>query len=229
LTIVTQVDLLQHRRTKIVATVGPASSDKEVLRSLINAGVNVFRLNMSHGDHDSHRDVYEKIRSLSSELKTPIAILADLCGPKIRTGKFKNGEITLVNNNKIIVTTRDVPGEDGLIPSQYRELANDVKQGDRILLNDGNMELEVNGISDSEIECCVIHGGILKNNKGINLPGVDVSAPSLTEKDIEDANFALDLGVDFLALSFVRRASDINDLKAMIVKNNASTQIVAKI
>lgn len=227
--IVTQVELLKYRRTKIVATVGPASTDAEVLNRLIQAGVNLFRLNMSHGDHASHRAMYEKIRGLGSELNVSVAILADLCGPKIRTGKFNTGAITLVQNKNIVVTTRDVQGEEGLIPSQYQELANDVKQGDRILLNDGNMELQVNEVKNSEIDCTVIHGGVLKDHKGINLPGVNVSAPSLTEKDISDANFALDLGVDFLALSFVRRAADINDLKALIDKKKAATQIIAKI
>ena len=133
--IVTQVNLLKHRRTKIVATVGPASSDREVLQALINAGVNIFRLNMSHGDHEGHRDVYTKIRLLSDEMDIPVAILADLCGPKIRTGKFQEGNIKLVDGETVTVTTREVMGEAGLIPSQYSELAGDVKQGNRILLS----------------------------------------------------------------------------------------------
>ena len=227
--IVTQVKLLKNRRTKIIATVGPASDKVEVITELIKAGVNIFRLNMSHGDHDFHHGVYQTIRSTSEKLVMPVAILADLCGPKIRTGKFEKGEILLRNGETVTVTTRDIPGQEGLIPSQYGALAGDVKPGNRILLNDGTMELRVENIADSEIRCTVIHGGTLKNHKGINLPGVEVSAPSMTEKDKKDAYFAIDLGVDFLALSFVRRAADIEDLKALINEKNARTAIIAKI
>jgi len=227
--IVTQIDLLKKRRTKIVATLGPASSDLSVIKSLINAGVNVFRLNMSHGDHESHRKAYDHIRTLSTELNLPIGILADLCGPKIRAGKFKEGKILLEPEEKVTVTTRDVEGNKELIPSQYTELANDVVPGNRILLNDGLIELKVVSIEKTEIECDVVYGGVLTNHKGINLPGVNVSAPSLTEKDITDAEFALELGVDFIALSFVRRASDILDLKKIVEKTESNASIVAKI
>lgn len=227
MSIVTQVSLLKNRRTKIVATLGPASADK--IRELILAGVNVFRLNMSHGDHVSHAAAYHSIRAVSSELGLPVAILADLCGPKIRTGKFLNGEILLQNGSRVTVTTRDVIGDDSLIPSQYSALASDVDPGNRILLNDGLLELRVLTVEDSEIHCEVIHGGTLKDNKGINLPGVNVSAPSLTAKDRKDAIFALELGVDFLALSFVRRADDIHELRAIIDEAGCNTAIVAKI
>ncbi|MEX2354079.1 MAG: pyruvate kinase [Gammaproteobacteria bacterium] len=227
--IVTQIDLLKKRRTKIVATLGPASATPEMIKQLILAGANVFRLNMSHGDHDSHRKTYAHIRALSEEMKLPIGILADLCGPKIRTGKFRDGEILLTSGTEVTVTTRDVEGEPGLIPSQYTALNTDVTPGNRILLNDGLMELRVISIKATEILCQVIHGGILKNHKGINLPGVNVSAPSLTEKDRKDAAFALELGVDFLALSFVRRAADIGDLRKIIHDSGNSTSIIAKI
>lgn len=227
--IVTHVDLLKERRTKIVATIGPASQSPENIKKLIQAGVNVFRLNMSHGDHDFHRTVFQQIRLIATELGKPTAILADLCGPKIRTGRFKDGKIVLKKNAKVTVTTRDIVGEAGLIPSQYKALAEDVNPHDRILLNDGNMELKVDAIAGTEISCTVIHGGVLTDNKGINLPGVQISAPSLTEKDRLDALFALELGVDFLALSFVRRAADIEALQQLIKQNQASTLIVAKI
>ena len=229
MSIVTQVNLLKKRRTKIVATLGPASCTANIIQQLIKAGVNVFRLNMSHGDHTFHRSTYELIRAAATELDVPIAILADLCGPKIRAGKFKNGHITLTAEEKVIVTVRDIPGEPGLIPSQYRELAGDVIAGNRILLNDGTLELKVDSVDKTEIHCTVIHGGILKDHKGINLPGVKVSAPSLTEKDKKDARFAIDLGVDFLALSFVRTATDIIDLKELINESGKDTAIVAKI
>ena len=209
MSIITDIHLLKNRRTKIVATIGPASKEPETIRQLIIAGVNVFRLNMSHGDHEFHRTAFEHIRSISSELDKPIAILADLCGPKIRTGKFHGGQINLEKDTHVTVTTRDVTGEPGLIPSQYRELADDVVSGDRILLNDGNLEFRVESVTGTEIACKVVYGGILKDHKGINLPGVNVSAPSLTDKDRVDAEFALGLGVDFLALSFVFK-NDIN-------------------
>ena len=158
-----------------------------------------------------------------------MAILADLCGPKIRTGNFKNDQILLENGTEITVTTRDVEGTTDLIPSQYAALSTDVKAGNRILLNDGLLELKVKSVNDSEIVCEVIHGGVLKNKKGINLPGVNVSAPSLTEKDKIDAQFAMELGVDFLALSFVRCATDITDLRNIINEFGSHASIVAKI
>ena len=141
--------------------------------------------------------------------------MADLCGPKIRAGKFKGDGIDLNENQQVIVTTRDVIGKPGLIPSQYADLDSDAEAGDRILLADGNLELEVDTVDNTEIQCTVIYGGRLGNHKGINLPEVKVSPPSLTEKDKQDAQLALDLGVDFLALSFVRSAEDINDLRAL--------------
>tara|TARA_R110002072_G_scaffold6364_4_gene37516 strand:+ start:3558 stop:5015 length:1458 start_codon:yes stop_codon:yes gene_type:complete len=229
MSIITQINLLKKRRTKIIATLGPASSEPEQIRKLINAGVNVFRQNMSHGDHSYHKETYVRIREIAIELDQPVGILADLCGPKIRTGKFKKGSIELKNNESVIVTTRDVEGKPGLIPSQYSSLANDVEPEDRILLADGTLELEVDSIEGTEISCTVIYGGTLGNHKGINLPGVKVSAPSLTEKDKADAKLALELGVDFLALSFVRSAEDIFDLKELIQSHNSSARIIAKI
>lgn len=225
----TKVNLLKRRRTKIVATLGPASSSPDMIRQLIEAGVNVFRLNMSHGDHDFHRECFNNIRQVAGELDKPIGILVDLCGPKIRTGKFRNGGIDLPGNSKVTVTTRDILGEEGIIPSQYKALADDVKARDRILLNDGALELVVNSVSGTEIDCTVIHGGFLKNHKGINLPGVAVSAASLTEKDRVDAGFALELGADFLALSFVRNAEDVSELKDIVNKSGKDVAIIAKI
>lgn len=227
--IVTDIKLLKNRRTKILATLGPASDSADVIRQLIEAGANVFRLNMSHGEHAAHANTYKLVRDIADDLGKSIAILADLCGPKIRTGRFKDGQITLINGEPVTVTTRYVEGEPDLIPSQYEALADDVTPGARILLNDGNLELKVESIEGTEISCTVVYGGVLKNNKGINLPGVNVSAPSLTEKDRDDAQFALGLGVDFLALSFVRCAADINDLKLIVSEAGASTNIIAKI
>lgn len=220
---------LSSRKTKIIATLGPSSNSKEVIENLIRAGVNVFRLNMSHGEHESHRKLYQIIRETAAALNQHTAIFADLCGPKIRTGKFKNGSIIIKDGDQVVVTTRDVLGENKLIPCQYAALADDVTVGDRILLDDGKFELKVTGKNDQDISCLVIHGGELKNNKGINLPGVTVSCASLTDKDRADALFALDLGVDYLALSFVRKAEDINDLRQLIVSSGYDTHIIAKI
>jgi pyruvate kinase len=220
---------LTSRKTKIIATLGPASDTPEIIYNLIKAGVNVFRLNMSHGEHESHRNLYELIRELAKDLGQHIAIFADLCGPKIRTGKFKDGSIFIKSGDRVVVTTRDIVGEENLIPCQYAALANDVKTGDRILLDDGKFELKVIEKNGQDIVCDVIYGGELKNNKGINLPGVNVSCPSLTEKDRADALFALDLGVDYLALSFVRKPEDIADLRQLITSNGYDTHIIAKI
>ena len=223
------VKLLKYRRTKIVATLGPSSNDPETIEGLITAGVNVFRLNMSHGNHESHRQAYGRIRTAAERLDEPIAVMADLCGPKIRVGNFPDGRIELTAGEPVTVTTREVDGTPGLIPSQYHALSSDVGPGDRILLDDGNLELRVETVSGSEIACRVIAGGVLSNHKGMNLPGVAVSAPSLTETDRTDARFALDLGVDFLALSFVRQASDVAALRELITGADAEVGIVAKI
>ena len=202
--IVTSIDLLINRRTKIIATVGPASSSPEVLEALVIAGVNVFRLNMSHGDHASHQSAYENIRATAERLDRPLAILADLGGPKIRTGKFENNGIDLIEGNEITITMAKGLGREGLIISQYEALARDVKTDDRILLADGLFELCVLHSSESEVRCRVIHGGRLTDNKGMNLPGVDVSALCMTPQDIEESGFASPLAVDFRPLPFVR-------------------------
>lgn len=225
----TEIRLLALRRTKIVATLGPASNDAGTITRLMKAGVNVFRLNMSHGEHAVHRETFDCVRRLASEADRHIAILADLAGPKIRVGKFAGGSIVLELGDKVTVTTREVQGEPGLIPSQYEKLADDLSPGNRILLADGVMELEVERIEGTEIRCVVTQGGVLEDRKGMNLPRVNVSAPCLTDKDKNDARFLLELGVDYLGLSFVRRAQDISELKSLIDQTGATAGIVAKI
>ncbi len=222
-------DPLRQRRTKIVATIGPASNSAAVIEQLIRAGVNVFRLNFSHGDHASHRLAYERVRVASSTMRDPVAVLADLCGPKMRVGQFIGGQTELTTGETVIVTTREVAGTPRLIPSQYEALARDVRPADRVLLDDGLIELRVLAIEGSEVTCQVVNGGILKDRKGMNLPGVGVSIPAFTAKDREDANFALGLGVDFIALSFVRTASDFDELKALIATGGHRAHLIAKI
>lgn len=217
------------RRTKIVATVGPASSSSEVLESLIRAGANVFRLNFSHGDHGDKRALIKKIRTISPKLSQPIAILGDLQGPKIRVGQLKGGSIELVPGQEVTITTRDILGEATVIPTGYPQLPQCVTPGERILLDDGLMELQVLATDAEEVHCTVKFGGTLKDRKGINLPGAAVAAPCLTEKDRIDLQFCIDEELDFIALSFVRQASDVEELKDLIHQAGADIPVIAKI
>lgn len=223
------LQVLKHRRTKIVVTLGPASNEPDIIERLIAAGANVVRLNMSHGNHDEHRAQIQRVRAASEKLGLSIAIFADLCGPKIRAGSFLGGRVTLTSGERVVVTTRQVTGGPGLIVSQYLAIAHDVEPGSRILLDDGNLELRVEGIDGTEIECRVITGGVLKDRKGMNLPGVKVSAPALTDRDREDVRFALEAGVDQLALSFVRFPSDIEQLRSLVRSAGYDVPIIAKI
>jgi len=216
--------LLKNRRTKIIATLGPSTTTPEVLEQILAAGVNVVRLNMSHGSHESHAKNYASIRNLAKKMGLPVAVLVDLSGPKMRCGKFVDGKITLKEHETVIVTVDDVIGKPGLIPSQYTALTKDVRVGNSILLDDGALELRVESITGNEITAKVIHGGILKDHKGINLPNVAISTPVLTQKDKKDAIFAQKLGADYIALSFVSKASDILELRAL-----TTAAIIAKI
>jgi pyruvate kinase len=220
---------LHWRRTKIIATLGPASSSLAAIERLILAGTNVFRLNLSHGDHDSHRQLFSRVRRCAKKLKQPIAILMDLCGPKIRVGKLRDGQIKLVAGEQVIVTCRNVIGEAGLIPSQYRGLYRDVKKGERIFLDDGNFELLIEEVEEKEIRAHVLYGGTLKENKGMNLPDSRLSVAATTAKDRKDAALAVELGADFIALSFVRRASEVVTLQRYLAKLGREIPIIAKI
>ena len=202
------------RRTKIVCTLGPSTTTHDEIMSIAEAGMNVARLNFSHGTHADHAERIQLIRSIADELQRPIAILGDLQGPRIRIGdlpltvSLKPGDdVTLVHEGQ------EMGGE---IPVTYSELANDVKVGDRILVDDGLIELVALDVRAPRVHARVIHGGLLRSHKGLNLPGVQVSAPSLTEKDIADVRFAVDQDLDYLALSFVRRAEDITSLRALL-------------
>jgi pyruvate kinase len=217
------------RRTKIVATVGPASRSPQKLEQLVQAGVNVFRLNFSHGSHDEHLAVITSVREIATRLRKPIALLQDLSGPKIRTGKVKDG-VELVNGARITITTEPlVEGDGELIATTYEALPHDVRPGDRVLLDDGNLELRVQRTSATRVECEVVDGGPLRSNKGINLPGVALSTPALTEKDRRDLAFGVEHGVDFLALSFVRQAQDLEQARELVRSLGARTSLIAKI
>jgi pyruvate kinase len=216
-------------RTKIVATVGPASSSPEILERLVKAGVNVFRLNFSHGTHDAHLSVLTGVREIAARLQRPIALLQDLSGPKIRTGKVKDG-VLLVNGARIAITTdTSIEGSAELISTTYEALPRDVKPGDRVLLDDGNLELKVLGATGERVECEVVDGGPLRSNKGMNLPGVLLSTPALTEKDRADLAFGVEHGVDFVALSFVRQAQDVEQAQELVRSLGARTPVIAKI
>lgn len=224
-----KITSLQWRRTKIIATLGPATATAKTLEKLIKAGVNVFRLNMSHGSHDQHRSLFKLVRKTAANMNQHLAILIDLCGPKIRTGEFKTGEITLKKNSTVLISCNKKIGEEGLITSQYTNLYKDVKKGERILLDDGNLELRVDKISGRNISCKVIHGGILRDNKGINLPDSNVSVSSFTAKDKKDVKLAMELGADFVALSFVRSEKDIRVLDNYMKKHGEQIPVIAKI
>jgi pyruvate kinase len=205
------------RRTKIVCTIGPATSSEERLEQLIGAGMNVARLNFSHGKQEEHAAVIERIRSISKRLGSSIAILQDLQGPKIRVGEFQNGQpIRLIDDTWVVITTRPVLGDAQTIPTTYQLLPQDVRPGDRLLLDDGLMELRVGDTNDTDVHCLIVHGGLLKEHKGINLPGVAVSAPALTEKDHADLRFGIEHGVDYIALSFVRKAEDVREARRLM-------------
>jgi pyruvate kinase len=219
----------ERRRTKIVATVGPASSSFQMLERLFKAGVDLFRLNFSHGTLDDKTELINNIRSISLKLGKEVGILADLQGPKIRTGKMSGDGMMLRKGDKVVITTADIMGKDGLIPTIYTDLPRDVKPDSRILLDDGLLELKVLSVDAEDVQCLVVHGGMLKNNKGINLPGVKVSAPSLTPKDLLDLDFCLWMDVDYIALSFVRTHEDIEQIKRIIYSAGKNIPVIAKI
>jgi pyruvate kinase len=219
-------------RVKIVCTIGPASRELPILRRIAAAGMNVARLNMSHGTHEYHAETIERVRIVSEQIQKPISILADLQGPKLRTGKMREGGVPLVQDEELILTTDEIIGEPGRVPIQYKDLPKAVKAGERILLDDGMLELEVLETGDTEIRTRIILTGLLQSNKGMNLPDASLDIPALTEKDVEDVKFALDHQVDWVALSFVRKAHEVLELKS-IIQNYSTfgriTPVIAKI
>ncbi len=219
------------KKTKIVATIGPASSKKEVLQAMIEKGVNVCRLNFSHGEHEEYKKIIELIRELNVELKTHTAILADLQGPKIRIGKIAD-EPLLLNTGDILTFTNNpnADGSNNTVYMNYADFPKDVKSGELILLDDGKLQLEITETNKKDtVKAKVIYGGELKSNKGVNLPNTKISLPCLTEKDLRDLDFVLSQQVDWIGLSFVRNANDIHELQAILEKNGSDSRIVAKI
>lgn len=217
------------RRAKIIATIGPASRAPDLLDALLRAGVDTVRLNMSHGTHEEHAAVAAEVRRLAAAQGRPVAILLDLCGPKIRTGPLEDDAINVVEGSAFTITTRPVPGDVQRVGTTYADLPRDVRPGDRILVDDGLLELRVESVTPTDVACRVVHGGTLRAHKGINLPGVAVSAPALTAKDEEDLAFGLALGVEYVALSFVRRAADVSALKERIHTAGATASVIAKL
>lgn len=220
---------LNFRHTKIVATVGPSCESEEMLAALMKAGTDVFRLNFSHGEQSQKRELIQRIRKVSVDMKRAVAILGDLQGPKIRVGLLDGGRMQLVAGQTVAISPTSKANRSDLIPTTYRNLPQDVRPGDQILLDDGLLELKVLQTVGDEVQCTVLVGGVLKNNKGINLPGVAVSAPALTEKDDEDLGFCIREEVDYLALSFVRSAVDVSDLKQRLFAENSAIRVIAKI
>jgi pyruvate kinase len=221
-----------NRRAKIVATIGPASQDEASLVKLLQAGINVARLNFSHGTHEDHALVYQRLRAASSRLGIAAAVLMDLQGPKIRTGEIAGGQAELVAGQPLTLTTQPLLGDARRVSVDYPALPSGVKPGGRILLDDGNLELSVVAVRGDEVETNVVLGGILKPHKGVNLPGAQIDLPCLTEKDRDDLAFGLQLGVDLVAVSFVRTPQDIHTVRQAIhdiAPGRASTPIIAKL
>lgn len=223
---------LMNRRTKIVATLGPASSEEKIIHQLIVAGVNVFRMNFSHGSHEQFSKAIDIIRKIATDLDTPISLLQDLQGPKIRVGELKGGAVRLQAGKEVSLTSMPVTGDENLIPVVFPKLYESVQVNSRILLNDGNLELLVTGISDNHIKTRVMVGGVLKPHQGVNFPGANLRLSSPTAKDLEDLKFGLINDVDAIALSFVHSAEDVINLRkriSEIAKDKDDTPIIAKL
>lgn len=222
---------MNYKKTKIICTIGPSVSTKEIICELIDAGMDAARLNFSHGTHKIHKEYIRIIRDAAKTKGKIIPVIQDLSGPKIRVGKLENGKINLIKNEKIKITSKKIAGNKSMISSNYTMLTRDLKKNDIVLLDDGNLKLKVlsdKSVNDT-IECLVIEGGILKENKGINLPNTKLSLPSLTEKDLADLDFGLKNGIDFVALSFVRTANDIINLKKILKKKKSDIPVISKI
>jgi pyruvate kinase len=220
-----------YRSTKIVATIGPASQNEETINCLLKSGVNVARLNFSHGTHQDHAKVYACLRSVASRLGRTVSILQDLQGPKIRTGIIEGGSVEIQAGQPLTLTTQPNPGNARTVPIDFPQLLESVCPGNRILLDDGNLELAVESVHTDHVDCRVVLGGTLKSHKGVNLPGASLNIPGFTAKDADDLAFGLQLGVDYVAVSFVRQASDIEAVRQAITSSSPEryVPIIAKL
>ncbi len=222
--------MIKHNKTKIIATVGPASSSEKILKKMIEEGVDIFRVNFSHDSYDEMKKIISTIRSLNKKLNTNIGILADLQGPKIRIGKVKNNSIKLKEGKEISFTTKECLGDEKKIYINYKHFPSDVSVGEHILINDGKFLLEIISTNKKDlVKAKIIQGGELSSNKGVNLPNTKISLPCLTEKDIKDLDFALENDVEWIGLSFVRSVTDVVDLKKMIKSKHKHARVIAKI
>ena len=218
-----------NRRAKIVCTIGPATNTAEALAELVDAGMNVARLNFSHGTHAEHSAIYDMVRQISAERARPVGVLADLQGPKIRLGWFAAGPVVWATGEHIVITTAECPGDHDRVSTTYEGLAADVRPSDRLLVDDGKVDLRVVDVNGEDITCEVLQGGPVSDHKGISLPGVAVSVPPLSEKDIEDLKFALELGVDMVAMSFVRAPEEVKLAHAVMDEIGKRVPVMAKL
>jgi pyruvate kinase len=217
------------RRAKIVATLGPATASYDDVLAVLKAGANIFRMNLSHGSRDVHEEIYANVRRAADDAGRPVGVLVDLQGPKIRLETFVEGPHELKKGDTFTITTRTVEGTKELVGTTYKELPGDVTVGDTLLIDDGKVRLEAVSIEGSDVVCTVIVGGFVSNSKGINLPGVAVSVPALSEKDESDLRWGLGLGCDYVALSFVRSASDVDRVREIMAEEGRSCPVIAKI
>jgi pyruvate kinase len=217
------------RRAKIVCTLGPSVASEERIRELVEAGMDVARMNLSHGTYADHEAIYKMVRKASDETGHGVGVFVDLQGPKIRLGDFASGSAMLTTGQSFTITTRDVPGTSEIASTTYAGLPGDVNAGDQVLIDDGKVRLRVTAVEDTDVHTVVVTGGRVSDHKGINLPGVPVSVPAMSEKDIADLRWALHLTVDFIALSFVRNAKDAEDVRAIMREEGIMLPVIAKI
>ncbi|OKJ08277.1 pyruvate kinase [Kitasatospora sp. CB01950] len=217
------------RRAKIVCTLGPAADSYDQIKALVDAGMDIARMNLSHGSHAEHEERYHRVRKASDETGRSVGVLADLQGPKIRLSTFADGPVLLERGDEFTITTDDVPGDREICGTTYRGLAADVSRGERILVDDGRVCLEVTHVEGPRVHCIVIEGGLVSDHKGLNLPGVAVSVPALSDKDVEDLRWALRTGADLIALSFVRSGKDVEEVHRIMAEEGRRIPVIAKI
>lgn len=218
------------RRTKIICTIGPASEKYEILKELIESGLNICRLNFSHGDHEEHGSRIDNIIKIREELKLPIAIMLDTKGPEIRTGRFKGGVAELKEGQTFTITSREIEGDNTICSVSYKGLPQDVERGSRILIDDGLVSLKVNDVKGEDIVCTVENSGTIGDHKGVNVPGTKLNLPAITQKDVDDIEFGIKKGIDMIAASFVRKAADVIAIRRLLEDNDAGhILIISKI